>query len=314
MVAPALISGAFSLLGGILGRNQAKDDLATQRKLIAEQNEYNNPTNIRKRAEDAGFNPLSFIGPGVGLQTQTAQVNSGNYMGAAIADAGMAVADAMSKRADLGKLNKLEQANAKLASKVQSLTLRPKVAGVYAQRQSTPTIAAAVGGGNVGSGKTGASDPAVAGSVSGAVSGGLAVVASASGGVGPSLRPLPDSYPVDPRRLVDHKKVPSSSGFVVVDNPYIPYPVYIPSLDGDETVGPDYFTVPVAAALSGAMPFGRWLRNKTDAMGWTTDGVNYLTGEGRVRSPVPHRRFVKPPVYLNPRWNNSQRPMFGGGF
>ncbi len=47
MVAAALISAGASLLGGILGRNSEK-------KAIAAQNEYNNPTNIRKRAEEAG--------------------------------------------------------------------------------------------------------------------------------------------------------------------------------------------------------------------------------------------------------------------
>jgi|GEM_PF-3081440 len=147
----ALISGATSLLGGLFGRSQAKSDLAMQRQLINEQNEYNNPTNIRKRAEEAGFNPLSFIGPGVGLQTQTAQVNSGNYMGAAIADAGMAFAGAMAdkaKFAETKKLNDLEMANAKLQNQILQLTLRPKVGGVYAGRQSTPTIQAALGGGN----------------------------------------------------------------------------------------------------------------------------------------------------------------------
>jgi hypothetical protein len=142
----ALISSATSLVGGLFGRSSAKKDLAMQRQLINEQNEYNNPTNIRRRAEEAGFNPLSFIGPGVGLQTGVAQANSANYMGAAIADAGMAIADGMARKAELGKLDKLQQANAKLAAKVQSLTLRPKVAGVYAQRETTPTIAAAVGG------------------------------------------------------------------------------------------------------------------------------------------------------------------------
>lgn len=136
LIGSALISGATSLLGGLFGRKSEK-------KAIAAQNEYNNPTNIRKRAEEAGFNPLSFIGPGVGLQTTT---GGSNYMGSAIADAGMAFADSMAKKAELGKLDELQQANAKLAAKVQALTLRPKVAGIYAQRQSTPTIPAAVGG------------------------------------------------------------------------------------------------------------------------------------------------------------------------
>lgn len=127
---PALIGAGSSLLGGALS-NKA------ERKGIAQQNAYNDPKQIRARAESAGFNPLLFIGPGVGNQTATA---SGAYIGSAIADAGMQIADQMAKNKELARLEKLSAENRKLADKVQSLTIRPKVGGVYAQREQTDMI------------------------------------------------------------------------------------------------------------------------------------------------------------------------------
>ena len=78
-----LLGVAGSLLGGILGRN-------SERKAIAAQNDYNDPLNIRARAERAGFNPLLFVGPGVGNQMAT---GGSNYMGSAIADAGLMLSE-----------------------------------------------------------------------------------------------------------------------------------------------------------------------------------------------------------------------------
>lgn len=133
---PALIGAGASLLGGILGRNSEK-------AAIAAQNAYNDPAQIRARAEAAGFNPLLFVGPGVGNQMTT---GGSNYMGSAIADAGMQIADQMSKNRELARLEKLSAENKKLAEKVQNLTIRPKVGGVYAQREATPSLRAATGG------------------------------------------------------------------------------------------------------------------------------------------------------------------------
>jgi hypothetical protein len=127
---PALIGAGSSLLGGALS-NKA------ERKGIEAQNAYNDPAQIRARAEAAGFNPLLFLGPGVGNQNAAA---SGAYMGAAVADAGMQIADQMSKNRELARLEKLSAENKKLAEKVQSMTIRPKVGGVYAQREETPLI------------------------------------------------------------------------------------------------------------------------------------------------------------------------------
>jgi len=153
---PALIGAGASLLGGILGNNAEKkvnnqniafqrENNALQQKLVREQNAYNDPLALRKRAEKAGFNPLLFVGPGVGQQmgvasTSAPQIAASNYMGAAVADAGMMIADQMSKNRELARLEKLSAENQKLAEKVQSMTIRPKVGGVYAQREETPLI------------------------------------------------------------------------------------------------------------------------------------------------------------------------------
>ncbi len=286
----ALISGATSLLGGLFGRKQAKDDLAMQRQLINEQNEYNNPTNIRKRAEDAGFNPLSFIGPGVGLQTQTAQVNSGNYMGAAIADAGMAMADAMSKKAELGRLDKLSQANAKLQAKVQSLTLRPKVGGVYAQRQETPSLRAALGGGNattVGSGSVVvASDDAGGNRASG----------------GDQLTPPP----MRQENLYVEVFDPDTGRKIRVPNPDLLEAGVIDTATGMALMG--YYDVKqnVAPTVHSGVTLGFSEAARKFNAGRGSWGSGYQ------KAPSPSK--PKSPAYINPRWNSSQRPMFGGGF
>lgn len=156
LILSSLIGAGSSLLGGILGRKSEKqantqniafvrEQNAAQERLVKEQNEYNNPANIRARAEAAGFNPLLFIGPGVGQQSTVAnvsapQIANSNYLGASIADAGMALADGISKRYEYARLDKLAAENKKLAEKVQSMTIRPKIAGVYAQREETPLI------------------------------------------------------------------------------------------------------------------------------------------------------------------------------
>ena len=130
----ATIGAAGSLLGGALSARE-------QRKMIAGQNEYNDPAAIRARAERAGFNPLLFVGPGVGNQTSIGQP----YMGSAIADASMLLADGFSKRKRSGAESQLRRENEKLRQELTQQTIRPKIGGVYAQRQKTPTMAEALG-------------------------------------------------------------------------------------------------------------------------------------------------------------------------
>lgn len=219
----ALLSVASSLVGGILGEVGQNRNNARQERFIREQNAYNAPDQVRARAEKAGFNPLLFVGPGVGQQTATAASSGYNYMGNAIADAGLLMADAIAKRKDAMRLSRMEDQNRRLTNKVQALTLRPQVGGIYAQLGQTPTIASALGASNAVTAQHGASALA-AGNAGGAA------------GDGSGLRPLPETLSVDPRRAADHKKQATTSGFMAIDNPAFGFPIYIPSMDGDEAM------------------------------------------------------------------------------
>lgn len=267
---PALISAGASLLGGLFGQSSAAADRRFNAQQIDKQNAYNNPINIRKRAEKAGFNPLLFVGPGVGLQTGVAQANSANYMGAAIADAGMAIADNIAnstKRKQAEQLGALEIENAKLQNKLLQLTLRPKVGGVYAQRETTPTIAAAVGGGNANT------DPVL----SGQRSGGAVVDSDHSG-----LTPLSETLPIDPRRKVDNSAITTTSGFMVVDNPAFGR-IYSPTLDGDEPL--QWYDYPTLAINAGASRLFEGARER------------YLANEAQPKRPSTDKLPVAPPRY-----------------
>lgn len=110
-----------------------------------------------KGARDAGakygFNPLTLLGLG-GSYPGTA----GNPMlGAAIADAGMLLADKLATNSTAQKLDQYQAQNQKLREQVTQLTLRPKVAGIYAQREAMPSRAAAMGASNA---RSSGADPA----------------------------------------------------------------------------------------------------------------------------------------------------------
>lgn len=127
--AAATIGVAGSLVSGAMGAR-------AQKKAIARQNDYNDPVNIRERAEAAGFNPISFIGPGVGNQTAT---GGGNFMGEAIANSSMMVADAIKGSAEeRARLENLRLENEKLQKEIQQMTLRPKTAGLYGTGGTIP--------------------------------------------------------------------------------------------------------------------------------------------------------------------------------
>lgn len=117
-----LVGGALSLFGA----NKAKKDA---QKATNDMNDYNNPANVRLRAEEAGFNPLLFVGPGVGQQTAPA---ASGQMGAAIADFGMMAAEKISGLAEeKARMQNLQLQNEKLQKELQQATLRPKSAGLY---------------------------------------------------------------------------------------------------------------------------------------------------------------------------------------
>jgi hypothetical protein len=130
-LAAPIIGAVGSLLGGLFGKSKTK-------------NEYVVPdyAGIRSKAEAAGFNPLFAMANAPG---QVVQTTSGGYMGNAIADASMIMADAVAKQSDAGKLSQVQAQNRALNKKVQSLTLRPVVGGIYAQRGATPSLRKSLG-------------------------------------------------------------------------------------------------------------------------------------------------------------------------
>lgn len=129
----AAIGAGGSLLGGILGRSSESRAQKRQIAFAREEREYNKPINVRARAEEAGFNPLLFAGPGVGNAASGGISGGGtNYMGQAIADAGMLIAEGMrNKSAETKRINDLETQNKELQKKLVDQTVRPRVGGIY---------------------------------------------------------------------------------------------------------------------------------------------------------------------------------------
>lgn len=114
MDASALISAGASLLGGLLGK---------PKQVSAARNRYDDVAGIFKAAEEFKFSPFALLGsPAVGPSVVQ------NTMGSAIADAGLLLADGMSKQ----KMKALEEErlrleNQKLKAEVNQMILRPKV-------------------------------------------------------------------------------------------------------------------------------------------------------------------------------------------
>jgi hypothetical protein len=200
----ALIGAAGNLLGGLFGK-----------KTSAGKNFRSHINGLMAAAAQHKLNPLTLLGvPPIGPS------DGGNYMGQAIADASLLLADGISAN---GETEKLRQENMDLHAQVRDLTIRPKVGGVYAQREAVPTMRQALG---VADGNGRAADGA---SDSGGVSGYSAAALSYG------LDPLLESHPFDPRRPVDNDPVKSHSGFVTIDNPATGR-MWIPTLDGDEAL------------------------------------------------------------------------------
>ncbi|MFT4151715.1 MAG: hypothetical protein QM656_16055 [Paracoccaceae bacterium] len=146
--ADALLGAGTSLLGGLLGGNKYKSWIGREEarnqwfNLSGDKQSKNYYDALRRGAESAGFNPLAVMG--VNVPQVSGQMTSNQYMGAAIADAGMILADSLSKNKAAQQVSTLQAQNAKMAEQIQSLTLRPKVGGIYALPQAVPTMRAAL--------------------------------------------------------------------------------------------------------------------------------------------------------------------------
>lgn len=122
-----LLSVGSTILGGILGKPKNQWVVPDYQK-------------IRDKAEAAGFNPLTALGvaPGSAMQTQS-------YMGEAIQQSGLMLAENAKKNQELAQLNAFQRENAALQKKVNELTLQAPVPGIYSQPSAMPSLAEAHG-------------------------------------------------------------------------------------------------------------------------------------------------------------------------
>lgn len=276
----ATITGVSSLLGGLFSKPDKPQYVVP---------DY---AGIRRAAEAAGFNPLTALTQGM----QGSVVSGGGgYMGQAIADAGLALADGLTQSKRAGLLSRVQSENAQLREKVQAMTLRPKVGGVYAQRQATPTVPQAMGVSNAASVQLGASDV-----------GGVGSVVSGAGADASGLRPLPETLSADPRRAVDNKPQQTTSGFMVVDNPHLGFPWYVPSMDGDEamTIGEAPIAIP---SLIGSYMYDHWQKTarfrETGSLapvGWPARGP---------LKPSKTARVIGSHIGRKPKWSDYNVPL-----
>lgn len=132
--------GFFDAVASIFGaRRDRKNQIADRNFEV----EYNDPRNIRARAEAAGINPVLFFGPGSGTYSGPGfqPVFSQAYAraGAAIDDALLSVVSGkpvssaqmeQGRRRD-ARVSALETVNSTLARAVVSAAVRPKVPGIY---------------------------------------------------------------------------------------------------------------------------------------------------------------------------------------
>lgn len=150
MVAPvaAPVIGDFlpivgKLLGGLFGNKSAKkqrrwalEDQQRQRDWALE-DQREQFTRLRAAAEKGGFNPLAVLGysgGGGSMVPGIASTDAGNYMGSAIADSALLLADNLASKTSAAlysEKNALAAENAKLKTSLTAATIRPKVGGVY---------------------------------------------------------------------------------------------------------------------------------------------------------------------------------------
>lgn len=233
-----LIGVGGNLLGGLFGSRSAKKAAAQQRAWALEDQKMQFVRH-REASELGGFNPLATLGMGQGVAPTP--IDATNYMGSAIADSALLVADSIAaKKADktAKAAQDLAAANAKLNQQVRDLTLRPKIGGVYAQRANTPTLRQALG----------AEDDQSSASNGPDLSGGGGADSSGPNGLGP----IATVDPVDPRREVEIKPVPSGPGVMTVENAWLPK-LWFPTIDGDEPL--DLLDLPSVAWLGAQLAY-----------------------------------------------------------
>lgn len=134
----SLISAGASLIGGVMGRNSQKEAWEAQKEQMM------NYTRLRRKAEEAGFNPLVFAGPGAG--NANPGFNFQPIMGDAVSRAGAAISDGMSEAVQL-RMQKaeLEIERQRLEALREEVKLAPNVPGIYRAQNTSRSVPPADG-------------------------------------------------------------------------------------------------------------------------------------------------------------------------
>lgn len=266
LIGSTLISVGGSLLGGLFGGRSARKAAAQQRAWALEDQKMQ-WIRHREASEAGGFNPLATLGMGQGVAPTP--VSSNNYMGEAIAQSALILGENLAKTSAANKGREVEDLRRQrdiLTRKLTNQTIRPTVPGVYQRAQAFGT------GGGYGQSLGSGNGPGVP-------------PAPSAGG----FRPLETATYVDPRRAVDNKPITSSSGFMEVDNPYLPKPLRVPTLDGDEPLQwYDYPSMVVPGMIMAAeIGFDRYKASQP----WAPNGgkPGRLIPESEMRKPFPRK-------------------------
>ena len=273
-----IIGGIGSLVGGLLSKPKSKYVVP----------DY---AGIRKQAEAAGFNPLTALTQG----PQGSVVTTTNPMGTAFAEAALMLGQNLSKATATAKLQQAQSANAKLQAKVQNLTLRPKVGGIYARRQSVPSLGAALGRPDAGSNQT---DVAAAPVVGQAASGGPAPVGA---GLTFGAPDFVDRSALTPGRETKVSPTENISGLMHIDNA-ITGPLSFFGADGEifmEYVQAPLLGLPQIAKNWLGTPKVGFSLNKGLSLGVEKSMLAEKFGFGASVNPPRHR---PKPVGKRPKW------------
>ena len=135
----AVAMAAFNITTSFLesrgAKRAAKKAEKQRQKERAEDIAYQDPKNMRKRWEDAGFNPLLGVG-------QTAPANYGSPivapMSSGLANAAAGAIDAFNGSRSLEiQEARLQNENTRLAAQLEEMQLRPQYSGIYGSRSSS---------------------------------------------------------------------------------------------------------------------------------------------------------------------------------
>ena len=132
---PATIAAGAQVIGGLLGRNKSVKPGDTTRHTVA--GIYGQAQGAREAGERYGFNPMALLGVSSPIMPQGVD---NSYMGQAIANAGLALADGMTAQQQQQEYaTKLEEQNKVLRTALDASTIRPRQAGIFGTVQA-PTI------------------------------------------------------------------------------------------------------------------------------------------------------------------------------